>query len=450
MKKLVLAGAMLCLSACATATPPANASASVDNKAAPKSESTAAGKTESAALDIRIPQLSSVLKGEYKPEDYFTEQFLAAVPQAQLAQLSASIIAQYGQPLTVIEVKKTAPDAATLQLEFEKAIATFNINVDVNKPYKVRGLLATSFASKDDNFEKISADFDALPGQSAFLVEKLDENDPGEIIAARNADRQFAIGSTFKLYILAELSAQVKAGARKWSDVVPLAHRSFSSSATNRWPENSPVTLETLALQMISVSDNSATDTLLHALGRENVERKLAQIGHSAPDRTLPFLSTVEAFALKAPANADLYARYIKANEVQQRQIINTQTARLGFAQVDDSTFNGGPVHIDTIEWFASPIDMSALLNHIRRAGDPKMLEIMQVNSGIGPAEAAKWNYLGYKGGSEPGVISMSFLVQSKAGDWYAVSGSWNNPAKEVNDTQFVLLMTRLLQAVTG
>ncbi|NJM51801.1 MAG: hypothetical protein HC843_13815 [Sphingomonadales bacterium] len=260
----------------------------------------------------------------------------------------------------------------------------------------------------------------------------------GQIIAAHNADQQFAIGSTFKLYILAELSAEVKAGKRQWSDVVPLSQRSFSSTATDRWPENSPVTLQTLALQMISVSDNSATDTLLHALGRENVERKLAQIGHSAPDRTLPFLSTVEAFALKAPANKALYDRYIKASEAEQRRIIASEKAKLGFAQVDDSTFNDGPVHIDTIEWFASPIDLSNLLNHIRRAGDTKMLEIMQVNSGIGKAEASKWNYLGYKGGSEPGVISMSFLLQSKNGDWYTVSGSWNNPAKQVNDTQFI------------
>ncbi|NJM51504.1 MAG: hypothetical protein HC843_12075, partial [Sphingomonadales bacterium] len=209
MKYIILAAAMLGLSACATVTPPA--SASVDNKPAP-AQTAPSGKTESAALDIRIPQIIPVLKGEYKPEDYFSEQFLAAVPPAQLAQLSSSIIAQYGQPLRVIEIKKTSPDSAIFQVEFEKAIGTFNINVDVNKPYKVRGLLANDFASKDDSFDKIKADFAALPGASAFLVEKLNDGASGQIIAAHNADQQFAIGSTFKLYILAELSAEVKAG----------------------------------------------------------------------------------------------------------------------------------------------------------------------------------------------------------------------------------------------
>jgi hypothetical protein len=74
----------------------------------------------------------------------------------------------------------------------------------------------------------------------------------------------------------------------------------------------------------------------------------------------------------------------------------------------------------------------------------------MAVNSGIGPATAAKWRYLGYKGGSEPGVVSMSFLTQSKTGDWYAISGSWNNPAKDVDNTAFVQLMTRLVDAMAG
>jgi beta-lactamase class A len=279
-------------------------------------------------------------------------------------------------------------------------------------------------------------------------VEKLNDNAPNELVAGHNITQQYAIGSTFKLYILAELAAQVEAGKRKWSDVVPLAHRSFSSEATKRWPDNSPVTLQTLALQMISISDNSATDTLLRTLGRDNVERKLAQIGHSDPDKTLPFLSTVEAFALKAPANAALYSRYVAANEAQQRAMIEKERAKLGLAQVDDRAFDNGPVHIDTIEWFASPVDLGNLLNHIRRSGNQRMMQIMTVNTGISPGDAAKWNYVGYKGGSEPGVISMSMLVQSKSGQYYAVTGSWNNPAKDVGQTQFTALMSRLLAAV--
>ena len=74
----------------------------------------------------------------------------------------------------------------------------------------------------------------------------------------------------------------------------------------------------------------------------------------------------------------------------------------------------------------------------------------MAVNKGVAPVSAAKWQYLGYKGGYEPGVISMSFLAHSKAGDWYVISGSWNNPAKDVDNEAFATLMTRLLDSAAN
>jgi hypothetical protein len=162
----------------------------------------------------------------------------------------------------------------------------------------------------------------------------------------------------------------------------------------------------------------------------------------------LPFLSTVEAFALKSPANAALYRRYIAASEKDQRAILLSQQSKLGFAQVDSAAFDNGPAYIDSIEWFASPLDISNLLNHIRRTGNRRLLQIIAVNTGIAPAQAADWNYVGYKGGSEPGVISMNFLLQSKSGQYYTVSGSWNDPAKNVDENQFSILMSRLLQAI--
>lgn len=400
-----------------------------------------------STFDMRVEQLVPVLNGQMAYEAFFTPSFLAAVPPAQIKAISDNFTQQYGKALSVQSVQRNGTNNATLQVEYEKAVATIEITTEATPPFKVAGLLAKGFEVKGDSIDKIKTDFGALSGSSGFVVQKLSD-DGVATLHAMNADKQFATGSTFKLYVLAELASQVAAGQRRWSDVVPLGVRNHSSAGTQNWPLDTPVTLQTLATWMISVSDNAATDALMRELGRDAVEGKLATIGHSSPDKALPMLTTVEAFALKS--NPALRQRFEKASEAEQRDLLASERAALSYGAIDMSQLGSGPVAIDSVEWSASPQDTALLLNSLRRTNSQTARDIMAVNSGIGPAAAGKWRYLGYKGGSEPGVISMSFLTQSKAGDWYAISGSWNNPAKDVDNSSFVQLMTRLLDSVTG
>ncbi len=399
-------------------------------------------------LNDRIAQLVPLLKGQVQLDAFFTTSFLNAVPPAQFKQIAASVIAEHGQPLKVVQIDREEANSATVKLEFEKSVATLKIATEPTAPYKVSGLLLSNFAAKNDSMAKVAADFAALPGASGYMLAQINDDGTVKTLAANNPDRQFAIGSTFKLYILAELANQVSSGQRKWSDVTPLAHRSFSSQGTNKWPVNSPATLHSLASWMISVSDNSATDTLLHALGREAVERRLASIGHSNPDKTLPFLSTVEAFALKA--NTPLRTKFLGSTESQQRDILEAERAALTFDKIDGSTFNGGPVAIDTIEWFASPADLTNLMRHIRAQRNDELMAIMAINSGLPDGAATKWSYVGYKGGSENGVVSMTWLAKSKTGKWVVATGSWNDTTKSVSDSKFGSLMARLLGTAAG
>lgn len=436
MPRLFAVLPLLATAACAGMAPPAQSASAAEPVAA---------SAPATGLDMRIGQLVPVLKGEMPAEDFFGQGFLDAVPPEQFRKLSDSFIKTYGLPLSVVDVKKTSANMATVQLAFEKAVATIDIYVASEAPYKVSGMLAKGFALNEDSIAKIDAEFAGLSGNAGYIVQELSGNGRIKELAARHADQQFAIGSTFKLYILAELAAEIEAGTRKWTDIAPLAHRSFSSVATNRWPKDSPATLHSLATWMISVSDNSATDTLLFLLGREKVEEKLARIGHGDPDKTLPFLSTVEAFALKNSANGELRDRFLKASEAGQRELLRSEADKLAYDKIDPATFTTGPAYVDTLEWFASPEDIVQLFDNIRLTGNEQAMEILAVNPGAGPSSSAKWKYLGYKGGSEPGVISMSYLAQSPSGKWFVISGSWNDKHKAVDDTKFALLMSRLL-----
>lgn len=397
-------------------------------------------------LDKRIAQLPEVLAGTMALDDFFAPSFLAAVPEAQMKALSAQLSAQYGAPLKVLSIIPSGPSSASIRIEYEKAIANAEIVVESAAPNKVVGFLIKGFEPKGDSLAKIDAEFAALPGAAGYLVEKVASNGTRTQIAGRNVTQPFAIGSTFKLYVLAELASQVDAGRRKWSDVVPLTNDSFSSTATQGWPRDTPVTLQTLATWMISVSDNAATDALIRVLGREAIEKKLAQVGHSYPDKALPLLTTVEAFALKT--NPALRKAFETATEAKQRALLDEKAAELRLDKIDFAALGSGPAAIDTIEWFAAPVDIATLLQNMRGMGNDTMLNILAVNKGVSQASAAKWAYLGYKGGSESGVISMSYLGKSKSGDFYTVTGSWNNIAANVDNATFAILMGRLLDNV--
>lgn len=55
-------------------------------------------------------------------------------------------------------------------------------------------------------------------------------------------------------------------------------------------------------------------------------------------------------------------------------------------------------------------------------------LSILGINTALGEDAAAGWDHVGYKGGSEPGVLSMSWLLRDHGGAWYVLTLGWTAP----------------------
>ncbi len=389
-------------------------------------------------------RLIAYLQGEGDIENVFSADFLAAVPPDQFKTTTRQLIAQFGPVVGMRSITPRDSTTATVEIEFEKAIGNAMMSVETDAPYLINGLQLVGFDSKDDSYNKVKTDFEALPGKAGFLVARISDTGMEEV-ASRNMDAQFGIGSTFKLYVLAELAAQVQDGKREWSDVVTVDQKSFPSGITQNWPDSAPVTLQTLATLMISISDNTATDVLIRTLGRDNIARRLKAIGHDDPDRTLPFLTTVEAFGLKQDDQEKLRRQFLEASEIEQAKILEDAKDSLIVENINIEQLAGTtPMFIEEIEWFASPNDSAKLMDYLRKQNDPTALAIMGVNGGLPEINAAQWDYIGFKGGSEPGVVSLNYLLRAKDGDWYAVTGSWNNPAAAVETQTFATLMARL------
>ena len=404
--------------------------------------SPATAQAPSAALQQRAEDLVRLLRGEAEPADLLTGEFVAQVPPAQVNAITAQLRALHGAPAAIERIEPASPTRGSVFVDYERAVVRFEMAIQPAPPHRIAELLIVAPEVKGDSLEALTAELAGLPGQVSFAVARLGDGAP-RIVAAHRPDRPLAIGSAFKLIILAELDRQVRAGERRWDEVVPLESRSLPSGLMQAWPRGSPVTLHTLATLMISRSDNTATDALLRIVGRENVERMMATAGIADPARNRPFLSTLEAFALKA-ADEQAFRAWALADEAGRRRLLAGLPDDP--ARIDLSRAGVAPARIEQVEWFASAADLVRLMDWLRRNGSDEARAILAVNPGVAQPVAQSLGYVGFKGGSEPGVINLSFLVRDRAGAWHAVAGSWNDPASALDEDRFVALMMRAVQ----
>jgi hypothetical protein len=377
-------------------------------------------------------------------ERVFAPSFLAEIPATKIRELAEQLIKQNGAVRGIASITRNDGYDGRFTLTYERASASISMVLSKTAPHQVIGLQVQSVRQTDDSVAKLERDIRALPGQAGLAVTPLGRE---PILSVKN-DAPLAIGSVFKLWLLAEAARQVNSGKRNWSDVIRLGPPSLPSGIVQDWPLGSPMTLHTLATLAISISDNSASDTLLHALGRANVDAMVSRAGHGNPAITLPVLSTVQAFALKTDEAADLRQVWDRGDVRERARLLSRSTLRLQLKSVDRSQFAGKPRFIDTVEWFASPADMARLLNWLRLNGGKEALGIMGVTSPLLKDDAARFSSVGFKGGSEIGVIAVALLLETKRGDWYAVTGAWNDPTAPVDEVRFDALMKRAVALI--
>jgi beta-lactamase class A len=331
-------------------------------------------------------------------EAWFDPNFLAHVPLSRIQQIVDQYTSQSGK---FQHVEKT-PEGYTVFLERASFPAKAGLNAQGQFVMLWFGLPQPLHAG---SLEDSVRPFTQLAGKVSLVVIQ-----DGKTRASLNPGEALAVGSAFKLAIISALNSQVGAGKHRWDEVVALnpTWKSLPSGVLRIWPDQTPLTLATLADEMISISDNTAADALLSVVGRENVE--------AVAPRDRPFLSTREAFILKDPANAALLARYRAADPAGRRALL-PEIDKLPLPDV--SIFaSGQPLDTD-IEWFFTTPELCALIDAVRDLG------AMQINPGV--AAKNDWQQIAYKGGSEPGVLNLTTALTGRSGHHYCVAATWNS-----------------------
>lgn len=383
------------------------------------------------ALCLIVAVSVTVFANDKTPEEVFEKLFTSPSVQPEwfapemLAQFSPAqfdaIVEQYVGILGAYE--SAAGEIPSFRLTFEHGHV--NAQLVLNAAGQIAGIWFGPPEPKVEGLDEAAAGFHQLPGEVSFLV----ISDDG-ILASINPDVPLAVGSTFKLAVVAALKDQIAAGLRSWDDVVRLEAQDISmpSGILQDWPVGTSLTIESLASLMISISDNTATDTLLRLVGRETVEMY-------AP-RNQPFLTTREAFTLKSSVNADLLDAYRQGDAASRRALLNVLSAR---PLPTLAQFGVEPMAID-VEWFFTVNELASLIAHVHD------LPFMSINPGA--ATPSDWQHVAFKGGSEPGVLNLTTLVKGDSGTTYIVSATWNNDKHPLDEDRFFGLYSALLSAI--
>lgn len=346
--------------------------------------------------------------------NWFTEDFLTAAPVPQIQQIVASLQTALGKYQTVRR------EGRDYQVEFERGSVPTKITL--NAQQQIAGLLFESPRLKFASLDEALRGFRSLPGQVSLLVTEGETEK-----AALQADTPLAVGSTFKLAVLKALQDQVAAGQKQWGDVVALKPewKSLPSGILQTWTDGALLTLDSLAALMISQSDNTATDHLMRLVG----EAAIAPLA----DRNQPFLTTREFFVLKSAQNADLLAQYRTGDAAKRRSLLPQVAQR---PLPDGREFEGDPIAQD-VEWFFTTRELCALMAQVQD------LPLMTINPGV--TNAANWQRVAFKGGSESGVVNLTTGLQAKTGKRYCVSATWNNTAV-LERSQFFALYSGVVE----
>lgn len=350
----------------------------------------------------------------------FDESVLAQVPVQQLIL----ILKQYKSVLG--ELLEVSGSGGNYTLHFAGGSAPGQLYL--NEEDKIIGLWLGHWTLYDDDFTAILEEFKTLEGKVSVAVIRNNEED----VFLYNAEERLAVGSSFKLYVLKAVYEAVERGELDFDTVVQLEEkdRSLPSGILQDWPAGIPVTVKTLTNLMISISDNTATDNLIGLVGREKVEGL-------ANERNIPFLKTTELFKLKYTAESGLQDKYLNGTLEEKRAVLPT----LVDLKVSASNIVTTPLLIDELEWFFSTRELCGIIYELREADE------LRINPGL--ARPDDWYLIAFKGGSEPGVLQYTHLLQKEAeGDYYAVSVTVNNPAREVDQFRINELCTRLISLV--
>ncbi|MUL79659.1 serine hydrolase [Mycobacterium sp. CBMA226] len=241
-------------------------------------------------------------------------------------------------------------------------------------------------------------------------------------IAGTNVDEPMPLASIMKIYVLLAVARAVSAGTLSWDDKVTVTAegKKLGSAGLDNLAPGTQVTVREAAQQMISVSDNMATDMLINKVGPAAVDEALVVAGHHDPASLTPYPTMHELFSIGwgVPDVRDQWKNGTKAQRTELLQQVSSRPYE------PDPYRTRTPASSIGAEWYGTAADICREHVAVQAAAvgpAAPVRDIMSKVAGI-DLDRAKWPYLGSKGGNLPGDLGFSWYAVDRTGQPWVVN----------------------------
>ena len=370
---------------------------------------------------------------------HFGAGFLRHSSPAQINSVTGQLLAaegvslsSSGASLTGLLWQDPARDPVSLLAVAAFGGAKLAVTIAVDRAGRISGLWLSPYQPAPASWAQVDRELAALAPNASLLAARVSPGGhctPVHQVAAATAR---PLASMFKLFVLGALAHQIAAGRVSWNQELTVtdALKSPGSGSLQDVRSGTRVSVRQTAAMMIAISDNTAADMLIQLVGRSAVQAQDRQwSGHAALN--VPFLTAREGLLMKIyPA---LAKKYLSLAPSRRAAFLASKVDPLPFGQAQAQTLPGSPTDIDTIEYFASPDDVCRAFAGLQQlAAQPKPAPLGPIlsadSAGIG-LDPAQWPTVWFKGGSEPGVLTLGYLATNSKGQTFVVAAMLSDPA---------------------
>lgn len=274
-----------------------------------------------------------------------------------------------------------------------------------------------------------------LPGRAALgayevLPDTGDRLKPVPI-HTRGSEALLPVSDASRLFVSATVTNFVARSHRlEWSEALAVQNRlkSLPPGRTRDETEGTTLTLEELVGRSLVGRDNSATEHLMDFVSRVGVENYARPL-LGLPETSLPFLSTLEVFKLKLGEDETLAGRFARMDPPAKLAALE-DGGEVFRAVPNEGRFKTweGPISVNEAGWFVSADDMARLMSDVARLTDgPDGAPLWAGLAGAEgpPLDHRVWTKVGFVGGSEPGVLSLNWLLTRADGRRFVLVLAW-------------------------